>query len=104
MVVTPHPLLDRAAAVHQQGRRAGWSNWRTVQELSVRERVSLLAAHRLVRGWTLSEAVRRLTELRGTGGRQRAITVQMLCAWERGRVTPSLATLELLCRLYQART
>jgi hypothetical protein len=90
-------LTERAAA-------AGWSRWRVVQELSVRERVSLLAAHRLVRGWTLGQAVAHLAELPGENGRGRnAVTAQMLCAWERGRVAPSLANLDLLCRLYQTR-
>jgi transcriptional regulator with XRE-family HTH domain len=75
---------------------------RRVRALYAGSATSLLAAHRQARGWTLEEAVRRLAALR-TGAGTRRITVQMLCAWERGRVLPSTANADQLCQLYQTR-
>jgi hypothetical protein len=64
--------------------------------------VSPLAAHRLARGWTLAETAAEIAELRAGPGSGPTVTAQMLCAWERGRVTPSLSTVTVLCQLYQA--
>jgi tetratricopeptide (TPR) repeat protein len=89
--------------VRERGRREAWNMWRTVWEIHTRCEVSLLAAHRLARGWTLKQAVVALSEVRLTVGADVAATEQMLCAWERDRVVPSLTNLDLLCRLYATR-
>src|SRR5690349_7323309 len=73
-------IRERAAA-------EGWSLLRLVDEVRSCCNASLLAAHRLARGWTLQDAVNALADLRSpTGGRQTTLTVQMLNAWERDRV------------------
>src|SRR5205807_311241 len=74
-----------------------------VQGICAGTGVSQVAAYRLAEGWTLATAARLLAELRPPSGRTNAITVQMVCAWERGRVMPSVANVELLCQLYRTR-
>src|SRR5205823_10705851 len=92
----------RARQLRERGEAQGWGQQRLVGEIRSRCQVSALAAHRLARGWTLQDAVNGLADVRATNsGRRPAVTVQMLNAWERGRVSPSWASTELLCRMYR---
>ncbi len=64
--------------------------------------VSLLRAHRLARGWTLSDAVNKLRSLaldQGTGPRPDADQLRL---WETHPTRrPQARTIDLLCRLYE---
>jgi transcriptional regulator with XRE-family HTH domain len=98
-ITSPSPRQLR-----EQGVQEGWDLARIVTRIQGSGEHSALAAHRLARGWTLEETAARLTALREPGAEQLpAISPQMLCSWERQRVTPSLANAELMCRLYRTR-
>jgi transcriptional regulator with XRE-family HTH domain len=71
-----------------------------VQTIAQRCGVSLLAAHRLARGWSQPEAVHELNAQRDG---DRAITPTMLSGWETGRTEPKASSLDLLCKVYETR-
>ena len=94
----------QARRIRLQGIRAGLTVAEIADDLRQSCKLSELAVQRLARGWTLSQAAERLNAFRRHDGQaQSAVTVQMLCAWERDRGRPSLASADLLRRLYQAR-
>jgi transcriptional regulator with XRE-family HTH domain len=100
----PEPDPRRAPQIRAYGRSLGWPPARIAAEISAETGCSLLAGHRLARGWTLRETVRRLAADRPAGeGRTPSVTEQMLCAWERGRAVPTVASLDALCRLHRTR-
>src|SRR5690348_11512990 len=88
MVLMPgSPVKLRIRELRDRAAEERWGTRRLVTELVRTCDLGPLAAHRLARGWTLVETVRRFEELRPAGGARRTeLTVQMLCAWERGRV------------------
>src|SRR6187551_2339039 len=92
----------RAQPIRERALAEGWNTTRIAAEIASQCGCSPLAAQRLARGWSLAESARRIAELRRSGGSGgRTVTVQMLNAWERGRVVPSTPSVDLLCRLYQ---
>jgi transcriptional regulator with XRE-family HTH domain len=66
--------------------------------------VSLLRAHRLVRGWTLLEAAENIRQvLRDSGRPRERLTHQRISRWEIGDEMPSPDYLEALCKAYRSR-
>jgi transcriptional regulator with XRE-family HTH domain/ABC-type transporter Mla MlaB component len=90
-----------ARRVRRRALDQGLTQEETVRAIAACCPLTLLAAWRLARGWTLRQAADRLNQLRLTDGSGASrITPQMLCSWEQDRVIPTVVNANQLCRLY----
>jgi len=90
-------IRDRALA-------AGKSSWEVVQAVHAHCGVSLLRAHRLAAGRTLTEVAHRLRAQADEAGQPiPLVSHQRVSKWESGQETPSPRYLDGLCRLYATR-
>ena len=82
----------------------GGTTWEAVSAVRDHCGVSLLRSNRLIHGWTLTEAVRRLDAvLVRTDGKALKPTHQRMSRWETSEEVPSALYLDALCRLYLSR-
>ncbi|RJO79230.1 hypothetical protein D5S18_02515 [Nocardia panacis] len=83
---------------------AGGSDWEAAQAIRARCGVSALRAHRMARGYTLTEVARRLQQvLTDRGIACSGLSHQSVSRWETGLDMPSYQFLDALCRLYRTR-
>jgi tetratricopeptide (TPR) repeat protein len=79
-----------------------WTIEQTVDMIETCCGTSRLRAHRLARGWTLSDAIAELRRLRQAAlGETPAVNEEQLRAWKTSPRQPRTRTVDLLCRLYQ---